>query len=181
MSDFWYKYRMEVMFNGEWREVGISGDRNQARSILNQEYGGRRDFRIKEAMTDQVIDFHDRNVRTHGDGAARIAQFYANLQANDVDRFRREIMGEWASQNEPFIRNIEMNDRIRNRYESQYQRLESRFQARQARLDHFNFVNARPEPQPPMPFVGILAGSAQDTFTKVSEPREKVNWKEEGF
>jgi hypothetical protein len=190
-NEIWYKYRMEVMFNGEWREVGTSADRNQARSILNTEYGGRRDFRIKEAASDQVVDFQARSIIPY-------QELYAQQQLrNTLNEFRRlsqEIRSQYEHeyQNNGFfpehlLRGVMTTERPRQTTTPQEQaREDQRYQDRISRLNRFEFRDSRPEPQRAVfvgfvGFVGIADGLRNVGFTKVTEPREKVNWKEEGF
>jgi hypothetical protein len=193
-DDIWYRYRMEVMFNGEWREVGTSGDQNQALSILSNEYGGRRDFRLREAVSDRIVAYQDRTLtRQDESGASLLASIKAvlqNLRSNETEsqrnfreqseRFRREMMGEWAHNSNTFFREV-MNERpVRTSNEREYQREMDRYENRRSRLSRFGFVNSAPVVMPPQ-FVRIAVDDEVNTFKKVSEPREKVNWKEEGF
>lgn len=182
-NDIWYKYRMEVMFNGEWREVGMSGDQNQARSILDTEYGGKRDFRIKEAASDQIVDSQERSIIPAAavfeaagkfrEAAEKLRREYQSLYTtNDSNRFFPERLLRAA-----------MTETARQTTTQQEQTRENRrYEDRKARLARFQFTNLRPEPQRAV-FVGIAHEGFRDGFTKVdnTEPREKVNWKEEGF
>lgn len=178
-DNIWYKYRMEVMFNGEWREVGTSADRNQARSILNTEYGGRRDFRIKEAASDQVVDYQDRSIIPY-DILYKVQQF-----RRYSEEFRAQYQNDYHNYgffSERSIREA-MTERPRQTTTQQEQaREQRRYEERMARIARFEFMNQRmPVPQAPV-FVGIASEGLREVgFTKVTEPREKVNWKEEGF
>lgn len=194
-DDVWYRYRMEVMFNGEWREVGTSGDQNQALSILTNEYGGRRDFRLREAVSDQIVVYRDRTLTRQQESDTSLMEsirsVLLNLRNNESDsqrvyreqseRFRREMMGEWVQQNSnSFFREV-MNERpVRTTNERDYNREMDRYENRRSRLARFGFVNSAPVVMPPQ-FVRIAVDDEINTFKKVSEPREKVNWKEEGF
>lgn len=181
----WYKYRMEVMFNGEWREVGTSADRNQARSILNTEYGGRRDFRIKEAVSDQVVDFQERSIIPYEE----LQQFRNNF--NEFRRLQEEIKAQYEHEYQNYrffperlLRDVMTTERPRQTTTQQEQaREDQRYESRVSRIARFTFTNARPEPQRAVfvGFVGVAEGLREVGFTKVTEPREKVNWKEEGF
>jgi hypothetical protein len=91
------------------------------------------------------------------------------------------MMGELVQQNfNAFFCEV-MNgspEFITNKYE--YMGDMDRYENRRRRIIRFESVNSDPVVIPPQ-FVRIVGNEQINTFNKVSEPIEKVNWKEEGF
>jgi hypothetical protein len=176
-----YNFRMEALIDGEWKEVGLSDDRNEARFLLNTYYKEPPAVRILDEYG-QLVEFKDRDAENGAQQAAAI-NFFRGIIDNarrDVQQFRREMMGEWASDRNRLFTEEMLNERpVQVTSQREYQRQMERYENRQSRLSRFGFVNERPNPAPPN-FVRIAGDDEVNGFTKV-DVREKVNWKEEGF